>query len=59
VRPPRLRTASACDRLGRGPLIVEQLADHWGIEPRAVGKTAFAELEVQGNRDGGLDQGTG
>ncbi|MGW0934348.1 ATP-binding protein [Streptomyces sp. NPDC002666] len=45
-RPPGLREAGADDCYGRGLLIVAQLADRWGVEPRTVGKTVFAELAL-------------
>ncbi|WP_393059205.1 ATP-binding protein [Streptomyces sp. LN549] len=50
-RLPGLREAGADDCYGRGLLIVAQLADHWGVEPRTVGKTVFAELTVRPRRD--------
>ncbi|WP_335934012.1 ATP-binding protein [Streptomyces sp. PTD5-9] len=31
---------------GRGLVIVSRIADDWGIEPRTVGKTVFAELAL-------------
>lgn len=43
-RVPRARTAQGEDQFGRGLLIVELIADRWGVLPRAVGKTVFAEL---------------
>ncbi|MFI6608137.1 ATP-binding protein [Streptomyces sp. NPDC050507] len=46
-RLPGLREAGADDCYGRGLLIVAQLADRWGVEPRTVGKTVFAELTVR------------
>ncbi|WP_406094908.1 ATP-binding protein [Streptomyces sp. NBC_01013] len=45
-RLPGLREAGADDCYGRGFLIVAQLADRWGVEPRTVGKTVFAELTL-------------
>ncbi|MFF1922253.1 ATP-binding protein [Streptomyces sp. NPDC058221] len=45
-RLPGLREAGADDCYGRGLLIVARLADRWGVEPRTVGKTVFAELTV-------------
>lgn len=50
-RLPGLREADADDCYGRGLLIVAQLADRWGVEPRTVGKTVFAELDVRRERD--------
>ncbi|MFJ2090588.1 ATP-binding protein [Streptomyces sp. NPDC087901] len=55
-RLPGLREAGADDCYGRGLLIVAQLADHWGVEPRTVGKTVYAELAVrkQSEASGGV-----
>ncbi|MEE4491536.1 ATP-binding protein [Streptomyces sp. BE230] len=50
-RLPGLREAGADDCYGRGLLIVARLADRWGIEPRTVGKTVFAELTVRQQAD--------
>ncbi|MGW1706563.1 hypothetical protein ACWCP8_13760 [Streptomyces sp. NPDC002206] len=38
--------ATANERYGRGLLIVAQLADHRGVEPRTIGKIVFAELAL-------------
>ncbi|MFD0423660.1 ATP-binding protein [Streptomyces parvus] len=46
-RLPSIRQPDADDCYGRGLLIVAQLADDWGVEPRTVGKTVFAELAVR------------
>lgn len=46
-RLPSIRRPDADDCYGRGLLIVAQLADDWGVEPRTVGKTVFAELAVR------------
>jgi len=46
-RLPCLRRPDSDDCYGRGLLIVAQLADHWGVEPRTVGKSVFAELSVR------------
>lgn len=48
-RLPGLRTADDC--YGRGLLIVARIADRWGVEPRTVGKTVFAELVLQKTPD--------
>ncbi|MEU1467023.1 ATP-binding protein [Streptomyces sp. NPDC005761] len=50
-RLPGLREAGADDCYGRGLLIVAQIADRWGVEPRTVGKTVFAELIVRQRAD--------
>lgn len=46
-RLPCLRQPDGDDRYGRGLLIVAQLADRWGVEPRTVGRSVFAELSVR------------
>ncbi|MGC5344193.1 ATP-binding protein [Streptomyces sp. DT24] len=46
-RLPGVREAETDDCYGRGLLIVASLADRWGVEPRTVGKTVFAELAVR------------
>ncbi|MFD5110923.1 ATP-binding protein [Streptomyces sp. NPDC058391] len=46
-RLPAMRVADDDECFGRGLLIVTQLADRWGIEPRTVGKTVFAEIAVR------------
>lgn len=45
-RLPRLRVAEDDECFGRGLLIVAQLADRWGVEPRTVGKTVWCELNT-------------
>ncbi|WP_326698570.1 ATP-binding protein [Streptomyces sp. NBC_01754] len=46
-RLPGLRAAEDDECYGRGLMIVAQLADDWGVEPRTVGKTVYAELSVR------------
>ncbi|MFD3413755.1 ATP-binding protein [Streptomyces cyaneofuscatus] len=46
-RLPCLPRLDGDDCYGRGLLIVAQLADRWGVEPRTVGKSVFAELSVR------------
>ncbi|MGF1339663.1 ATP-binding protein [Streptomyces flavovirens] len=46
-RLPGLRAAADDECYGRGLVVVAQLADDWGVEPRAVGKTVYAELSVR------------
>ncbi|WP_327268946.1 ATP-binding protein [Streptomyces sp. NBC_01218] len=46
-RLPDTRTPLDADCYGRGLLIVAELADHWGVEHRTVGKTVFAELSLR------------
>ena len=43
-RMPVVRAATDQECFGRGLLIVEQVADRWGVEPRTVGKTVWCEL---------------
>ncbi|MBO0917195.1 ATP-binding protein [Streptomyces laculatispora] len=50
-RLPTVREAEDDDCYGRGLLIVTRLADRWGIEPRTVGKTVFAELSLRRRAD--------
>ncbi|MEV7708893.1 ATP-binding protein [Streptomyces sp. NPDC088270] len=50
-RLPDLREATADECYGRGLLIVTRVADHWGVEPRTVGKTVFAELTLRQRPD--------
>lgn len=40
---PRLCEGSAYDTRGRGLVLVEALADSWGVKPEAVGKTVWVE----------------
>ncbi|MFE1959639.1 ATP-binding protein [Streptomyces sp. NPDC059479] len=60
-RLPSPRAADEDECFGRGLLIVAQLADRWGTEPRTVGKTVFAEFAVGagGTRSTGGAGGTG
>ncbi|WP_329027098.1 MULTISPECIES: ATP-binding protein [unclassified Streptomyces] len=46
-RLPGLREAGRDECYGRGLVIVDAVADRWGVEPRTVGKTVFAELALQ------------
>ncbi|GGT25787.1 hypothetical protein GCM10010207_26520 [Streptomyces atratus] len=50
-RLPGLRAAGDDECYGRGLVIVAGIADHWGVEPRNVGKTVFAELALQRKPD--------
>ncbi|GAA4670698.1 ATP-binding protein [Streptomyces chumphonensis] len=45
-RRPRRREAADDEMFGRGLLIVEALAARWGVTPRTVGKTVWAELDL-------------
>ncbi|MBG0851555.1 ATP-binding protein [Streptomyces spinoverrucosus] len=47
ARPPRLRVANADDNThGRGLVLVESLADAWGVRPHGVGKSVWFELDA-------------
>ncbi|MFD4814557.1 hypothetical protein ACFWNS_38965, partial [Streptomyces sp. NPDC058418] len=58
-RLPAMRVADDDECFGRGLLIVTQLADRWGIEPRTVGKTVFAEIAVRPHDGPGTRTRTG
>ncbi|MET8008503.1 ATP-binding protein [Streptomyces sp. NPDC005271] len=46
-RPVSVTPPDACDEHGRGLLLVESLATHWGVDPRhPCGKTVWAELQL-------------
>ncbi|PZT72799.1 MULTISPECIES: ATP-binding protein [unclassified Streptomyces] len=51
-RLPGMRPAGADERYGRGLVVVDAVADQWGVEPLTVGKTVFAELFLR-DRDRG------
>ncbi|TXS04827.1 ATP-binding protein [Streptomyces sp. col6] len=51
-RLPGVREAEPDECYGRGLVIVDALADRWGVEPRTVGKTVFAELALGATRSG-------
>ncbi|MDX2698993.1 ATP-binding protein [Streptomyces ipomoeae] len=46
-RRPRTRRPEPDAESGRGLLIVEALADRWGVEDRDPGKTVWAELDTR------------
>ncbi|MEV5600071.1 ATP-binding protein [Streptomyces sp. NPDC052299] len=46
-RLPGLREAGQDECYGRGLVLVDAVADRWGVEPRTVGKTVFAEIALQ------------
>ncbi|MGW2105371.1 ATP-binding protein [Streptomyces sp. NPDC001948] len=50
-RLPVLREAGDDECYGRGLVIVARIADHWGVEPRTIGKTVFAELALRQGPD--------
>jgi anti-sigma regulatory factor (Ser/Thr protein kinase) len=43
---PVVRHPGAGEDHGRGVLLVHQLSDSWGVEPRPDGKTVWFELDV-------------
>ena len=43
---PVVRHPDAAEEHGRGVLLVDRLANAWGVEPRADGKTVWFELDV-------------
>jgi serine phosphatase RsbU (regulator of sigma subunit)/anti-sigma regulatory factor (Ser/Thr protein kinase) len=43
---PRLRKAAGSDISGRGLMLVDQLADDWGVESRGSGKCVWCEFTV-------------
>ncbi len=43
---PVVRHPDAVDEHGRGVLLVDQLANAWGVEPHDDGKTVWFELDV-------------
>jgi anti-sigma regulatory factor (Ser/Thr protein kinase) len=43
---PVVRHPDAAEEHGRGVLLVDQLANAWGVEPRTDGKTVWFELDV-------------
>lgn len=48
VPPTAVRVPGADDVSGRGLVLVDVLADRWGVEERVpVGKTVWAEVQVQ------------
>ncbi|MEW1718687.1 ATP-binding protein [Streptomyces sp. NPDC093109] len=46
-RMPELRRPDDEDLGGRGLLLVDALADTWGVRPRDPGKTAWAQLRIR------------
>jgi anti-sigma regulatory factor (Ser/Thr protein kinase) len=44
--PPVVRHPDAAEEHGRGVLLVDQLADTWGVDQRIDGKTVWFELDV-------------
>ena len=43
---PVVRHPDVAEEHGRGVLLIDQLANAWGIEPRTDGKTVWFELDV-------------
>jgi anti-sigma regulatory factor (Ser/Thr protein kinase) len=46
-RMPALRNADEGECFGRGLPLIVQVTDRWGIEPRTVGKTVYAEIDLK------------
>lgn len=44
---PRLRTPAASDLGGRGLVLVESFARHWGAEPTSTGKVVWFDVAVR------------
>lgn len=53
-RLPGMRAAGAEECYGRGLVVVDAIADRWGVEPLTVGKTVFAELSLHSRHTAGL-----
>lgn len=49
-RPPQLQTPSGLDESGRGLLLVDAIADQWGVDGTAAGKAVWAVLACRGRR---------
>lgn len=45
-RRPRLQQSATDDVTGRGLLLVNALADGWGVEPRGHGKLVWCEFRI-------------
>ncbi|WP_436992211.1 ATP-binding protein [Streptomyces sp. enrichment culture] len=43
---PKPRSPADDEQFGRGLLIVDALAARWGVTPRTVGKTVWAEIDL-------------
>ncbi|WP_128380700.1 SpoIIE family protein phosphatase [Streptomyces cavernae] len=54
---PRRREAGEQGVSGRGLLLVDQLTDIWGVEPRGGGKVVWCEFEVPEGARGRAEQG--
>jgi serine phosphatase RsbU (regulator of sigma subunit)/anti-sigma regulatory factor (Ser/Thr protein kinase) len=47
---PRRRIPGYTDTSGRGLLLVDRLADAWGVEPHGAGKSVWCEFKAPGTR---------
>lgn len=46
-RMPELRTPTLDDLSGRGLVIVNAIAEKWGVRPRNPGKTVWVHLSIE------------
>ncbi|PJE94760.1 hypothetical protein CUT44_26755 [Streptomyces carminius] len=46
-RRPEVRNPAQDEKFGRGMVIVDALATRWGVVPRTVGKTVWAEIDLR------------
>ncbi|MFH0242759.1 ATP-binding protein [Streptomyces sp. HK10] len=51
-RRPEPRTPADDEQFGRGLLIVDALVARWGANPRTVGETVWAEIDLGRTRSG-------
>ncbi|GGO55297.1 hypothetical protein GCM10012286_67070 [Streptomyces lasiicapitis] len=62
-RQPQVQNATTDDTNGRGLMLVNALADGWGVEPRVpCGKTVWSEFKIdtrQGSPNGATPCGHG
>ncbi|MEU7582249.1 ATP-binding protein [Streptomyces sp. NPDC041068] len=53
-RMPELVKPEPDDAAGRGLLVVDAVAQTWGVRPRAEGKTVWAHLSLRGDGGGSV-----
>jgi anti-sigma regulatory factor (Ser/Thr protein kinase) len=56
-RAPQPRTPDQLDGSGFGFVLIEALADNWGVREATIGKAVWAELDMR--QDGGPQQDAG